>query len=60
MQCVKDFPVVLLALYKRGRAISFSSFGRNLSVVVFVDKTNTTIALRFFRHFVLRQFVKDA
>ena len=60
MQCVKDFPVVLLALYKWGRAISFSSFGRNLSVVVFVDKTNSTIALRLFRLLFLRQFVKDA
>ena len=44
IQCVKDFPTVLLALYKRGRAILFwspfrwHSFSRNLSLVVFVDK----------------------
>ena len=61
MQCVKDFSAVLLVLYKRGRAILFfHSFSRNLSLVVFVDKTNSNIALRVFRHFFLRQFVKDA
>ena len=35
-------------------------FGRNLSLVVFVEKTNSNIALRVFRHFFLPQFVKDA
>ena len=65
IQCVKDFPAVLLALYKRGRAILFKfrfrwhSFRRNLAVVVFLDKRNSKIALRVFPHFVLRHFVKD-
>ena len=58
--------VVTMLRNKPGRAILFlfpfrwHSFSRNLSVVVFVDKTNSNIALRVFRHFVLRQFVKDA
>ena len=66
IQCVKDVPALLLALYKRGRAIFFKfrfrwhSFRRNLAVVVFVDKRNSKIALRVFPHFVLRHFVKDA
>ena len=33
---------------------------KDISLVVFVDKTNSNIAVRVFRHFVLRQFVKDA
>ena len=41
-------------------SVSLSQLSRNLSVVVFVDKTNSNIALRVCRHFVLRQFVKDA
>ena len=47
IQCVKDFAALLLALYKRGRAILFKfrfrwhSFRRNLAVVVFVDKRNS-------------------
>ena len=54
---VKDFPALLLALYKRGSAILFwfrfrwHRFSRNLSLVVFVDKTNSNIALRVFHHF---------
>ena len=66
IQCVKDFPALLLALYKRGRAILFwfrfrwHSFRRNLAVVVFVDKRKSKIALHVFPHFVLRHFVKDA
>ena len=36
------------------------SFSRNLSLAVFVDETNSNIALRVFRRFFLPQFVKDA
>ena len=55
----------LSARNKPGRAILFlfpfcwHSFSRNLSVVVFVDKGNSNIALHVFRHYVLRQFAKD-
>ena len=40
--------------------MSLTQLSRNLSLVVFVDKTNSNIALRVFRHFFLPQFVKDA
>ena len=59
--------VVTMFRNKPGKGDSFlifpfrwHSFSRNLSVVVFVDKTNSNIALRVFRHFVRCQFVKDA